>query len=214
MTEQAKPKGPQSVVERSIEERRRHRRVQMALGARLFIPATQEEVVCAITDVSAGGGAIECEKSDVPRGPIVLYIENIGRLEGMIVRPIPGGFAIRFSCSTQKRERIVEQLMLAMNQDLVSEMDFRRNDRTPTSGLTRFTRANGDLVRCEVVDLSLTGVSVKTSVHPPIGEHVLIGQMAGRVARHHGEGVAIEFLRSPTEQAAQADRPITRDVPE
>jgi hypothetical protein len=45
-----------------------------------------------------------------------------------------------------------------------------------------------------VLDLSVSGISVKTDVRPPIGEFVLIGQMAGRVARHHGEGIGIEFV--------------------
>ena len=31
---------------------------------------------------------------------------------------------------------------------------------------------------------------------PPVGEHVLIGNRAGRVARHHGNGIGIEFLGS------------------
>jgi hypothetical protein len=45
-----------------------------------------------------------------------------------------------------------------------------------------------------VLDLSMSGISVKTKVRPPIGEFVLIGQMAGRIARHHDEGIGIEFV--------------------
>ena len=37
---------------------------------------------------------------------------------------------------------------------------------------------------------------------PPIGEVVLIGQMAGRVARHHESGIGIEFVGSPHERAS------------
>jgi hypothetical protein len=49
-------------------------------------------------------------------------------------------------------------------------------------------------VNCEVLDLSLSGVSLATDVRPPVGEFVLIGQMAGRVARHHENGIGIEFV--------------------
>jgi len=45
-----------------------------------------------------------------------------------------------------------------------------------------------------VLDLSVSGVSLKTNMRPPIGEFVLIGQMAGRVARHHEQGIGIEFV--------------------
>jgi hypothetical protein len=35
---------------------------------------------------------------------------------------------------------------------------------------------------------------VKCDVRPTIGEFVLIGQMAGRIARVHESGVGIEFV--------------------
>jgi hypothetical protein len=44
------------------------------------------------------------------------------------------------------------------------------------------------------MDISVGGVSLKTDIKPPIGEFVLIAQIAGRVARHHGDGVGIEFV--------------------
>ncbi|MBV9045106.1 MAG: hypothetical protein JO348_05225, partial [Alphaproteobacteria bacterium] len=43
-------------------------------------------------------------------------------------------------------------------------------------------------------DLSPTGVSVKTALKPPVGEFVLIGRLAGRVARHHEHGIGIQFV--------------------
>ena len=79
---------------------------------------------------------------------------------------------------------------------------MRRHDRAPTKGLARYTRANGDVVNCEVLDLSLSGVSLKTDTRPPLGEIVLIGQTAGRVARHHKSGIALEFVVAPAEKAA------------
>jgi hypothetical protein len=55
----------------------------------------------------------------------------------------------------------------------------------------------------------LSGVSLKTDARPPLGEVVLIGQMAGKVVRHHLEGIAIEFVGPPAEKA-NADRlPLT-----
>ena len=44
------------------------------------------------------------------------------------------------------------------------------------------------------MDISSGGVSLKTETKPSIGEFVLIAQMAGRVARHHDQGVGIEFV--------------------
>jgi len=65
--------------------------------------------------------------------------------------------------------------------------------------------ADGQLVACEVLDLSVSGVSLKTKLRPPIGEFVLIGQMAGRIARHHDQGIGIEFVGG-TPGSVTADR--------
>ena len=84
--------------------------------------------------------------------------------------------------------------MLYMNKGHTDSSVLRRHDRAPQKGIARFTRADGQIVHCEVLDLSMSGVSLKTDVRPLIGEYVLIGQMAGRVARHHAEGIGIEFV--------------------
>ena len=96
-----------------------------------------------------------------------------------------------------------------MNRGEVDESLLRRHDRTPTKGFARFTRANGDILACEVVDLSLSGVSLKTDSRPPLGEVVLIGQMAGKVVRHHEQGIAIEFVGPPAEKASTDRLPLT-----
>jgi hypothetical protein len=60
--------------------------------------------------------------------------------------------------------------------------------------LLSFGGPAGQIVHCEVMDISVGGVSLKTDVRPPIGEFVLIAQIAGRVARIHEDGIGIEFV--------------------
>lgn len=184
------------IIARARKERRRYRRAQIAIAGRLYIPATQEEAACSIENISPGDAAIACELKQEPHGTIVVYLDGFGRIEGTIARRTAKGFAMNFVCSPQKRERLADQLTLALNRHLVNESHLRLYDRAPaTSGShTQFTRASGEQMRCEVLDFSLTGMSVKTDQRPPIGEHILIGHRAGRVARHHTEGFGIEFL--------------------
>jgi len=186
----------QKVIARALKERRRFRRVHVAIPGRLYIPATQEEAVCTVEDISPGDVCLLCELREEPRGRAVIYLDALGRFEGPIVRAKHGGFVMTFSCSLQKREKLVDQLTLEMNRHLLSEADLRRYDRVEavTGSFTHFTRSTGDQIRCEVLDLSLSGVSVRTDMRPPVGEHILIGHRAGRVARHHGDGIGIEFL--------------------
>jgi len=187
-------KDVEPVIAKARAERRRFKRIRVDLPGRLFVPAEDREARCTVIDLSPGGAAIDCEIAPVQDAQVVLYVDGFGRFEGTVVRPQGGGFGVRFNCSPLKRERIAEQLMLFLNKTLVDSTVMRRHERAPTKGFTRFTRADGQLVRCEVLDLSTSGVSVKTDIRPPIGEYVLIGQMAGRIARHHESGIGIEFV--------------------
>lgn len=183
------------VVAKARAERRRFRRVQVDLPGRLFIPADSRESQCKIVDLSPGGASVESELLPELNTHIVLYIDGFGRFEGAVARRDGYGFGVRFSGTVSKREKTAEQLTLFMNKALVDDAAVMRgHDRTPTKGTAQFTRADGAIVRCEVIDLSPTGVSLKTAIRPHIGEFVLIGQLAGRVARHHNDGIGIQFV--------------------
>jgi hypothetical protein len=187
-------KDAEPVVAKAGAERRRFRRVRVDLPGRLFIPADSREARCTVTDLSPGGAAIACETVPEAGIQVVLYVDNFGRFEGTVVRRDGYGFGIAFVCTPSKRERIAEQLILFLNKTLVDESALRRHERASQKGFAKFTRADGQVVQCEVMDISVGGVSLRTDVRPPIGEFVLIAQIAGRVARHHGDGVGIQFV--------------------
>jgi len=195
-----------SVLERAKAERRQFKRVPVELGGRIFIPSTNLEAQCKIDDISPGGAHVLSEVVPPEGEPVVIYIDKFGRFEGTVCRAQQADFGIRFQCSAMKREKIAEQLTLHLNHGIVDDSILRRHDRAPTKGLARFTRATGEIINCEVLDLSLSGVSLKTDIRPPIGEIVLIGQTAGRIARHHETGIALEFIVPQTEKTVH-ERP-------
>jgi hypothetical protein len=182
------------LIAKAKAERRRFRRVRVDLTGRLFVPADGRECHCKVVDLSPGGASLECDLVLGEATQVVLYVDGFGRLEGSVVRAEGASFGVHFNCTPAKRERIAEQMILLMNSKMLDESELRRHDRTPTKGIARFTRSDGQLVACEVLDLSVSGVSLKTKLRPPIGEFVLIGQMAGRIARHHDQGIGIEFV--------------------
>jgi hypothetical protein len=144
--------------------------------------------------MSPGGAQIACDYVPLPDTPIVLYIDSFGRFEGSALCPVGDSFGVHFRCTALKRERVAEQLAVLANKGVIKESALRKHERVPKRGLGRVTRANGDIVACEVLDLSLGGVSLKTDARPPVGEVVHIGQMAGKVVRYHEDGIAIEFI--------------------
>ena len=187
-------KDAEPAVEKTGAERRRFRRVKVDIPGRLFVPSDSREARCTISDLSPGGAAITCETIPEPGTSVVLYVDSFGRFEGNVVRCDNGGFGVAFVCTPSKRERTAEQLILFLNKTLVDDNVLRRHERSSQKGFAKFTRADGQIIHCEVSDISVGGVSLKTDVKPPIGEFVLIAQIAGRVARHHTDGIGIEFV--------------------
>src|ERR1700744_3054176 len=142
----------EELIAQAKSDRRRYKRVAVELSGRLFVPAANHEAICKVLDMSPGGARIGSDVVPDAGSQVVVYIDGFGRFEGKVARPLEGGFGIEFSCSAHKRERIAEQLTLYLNGGKIEEATLRRHDRTATKGMARFTRANGDVVNCEVLD--------------------------------------------------------------
>ena len=174
-------------------ERRRFKRVTVAVPGKLFVPATGYEAACALINLSPAGTEITGELDHLPNGPIVLYAEGFGRFEGQIIWHDGAKYGIKFHSTTLKQARTADQLA-RLNEGQPAADSTRRHRREATRSLSRFTRENGSVVPCTVLDISTSGVSLGTNVRPQTGEFVLIGGMVGRVARHHETGIGIEFV--------------------
>ena len=195
-----------------MTERRRFRRVRLPLAGRLYIPATNEEASCTVEDISPGDAALLCELKRDPEGRAVIYLEGLGRFEGPVLRHKPGGFVVTFTCSAQKREKLADQLTLELNRHFLVEGDLRAHERVEAimGTFTHFTRSTGEQIRCAVQDLSLNGVTIGCETKPPVGEHILVGHRAGRVALHHADGIAIEFLGLSSAAPQSFEKPAPR----
>jgi hypothetical protein len=187
-------KDAEPVVAKAKAERRHFRRVRLDMPGRLFTPIDGAEARCTVLDLSPGGAAIDCEMIPPHGTAVVLYVDGFGRFEGTVARRDAHGFGVAFVCTPAKRERIVEQLTLFLNKAMGDETLLRRHERSHEKGFAKFTRADGQIINCEVMDISVGGVSLKSEMRPPLGEFVLIAGMAGRVVRHHEHGIGIEFV--------------------
>jgi hypothetical protein len=164
------------------------------LPGKLFVPADEAEVDCTIINLSATGAGIQCSDPPPLEAFVVLYIERFGRYEAVSVRYADNVLGVRFLCTERKRARL---------QGLVNEyvqsggLDLGRlrkgNQLRALSHLTA-ERPNGEKIRCDVIDVSLRGLSLRTRVHPPIDELLYIGRSVVRVASHHEQGIGVELL--------------------
>jgi hypothetical protein len=197
----------EALIAKTIAERRRHLRVPVNLGGRLFVPTDGRESQCRIVEMSPGDAQVVSEYIPASGTYIILYIEGFGRFEAEVARSDWDRFAAILRCSTLKQDRVADLLHTRTSQGANNEHALRRHERVAAPGLAHFTLSTGETVYCEVLDLSLSGVSLKTDRKPRIGETVMVGQMSGRVVRHHESGIAIEFGSSAAEKPK---RPLQR----
>jgi len=90
-------------------ERRRHARIPLSLRGRYMLECGRE-YPCVTRDVSRMGVAIE----GVPVGAlgerVIAYLEELGRIEGKVIRRSEDWFAIELVATPQKLERLDEKI--------------------------------------------------------------------------------------------------------
>ncbi|RAI44970.1 PilZ domain-containing protein [Rhodoplanes roseus] len=177
------------------DERRRFQRVTVNLLGRYML-ADRREYPCQVVDMSPGGLAMIAPVSGHMGERVVAYVDHVGRLEGAVTRVFPTGFAMTFSATPRKRDKLAAQLTWLANRDILNLPEDRRHGRfTPHNPITQLVMPNGLNMRVRIIDASLSGAAVATDQRPAIGALIMIGKIQGRVVRHLEEGFAVEFTR-------------------
>lgn len=188
----------------STAEQREFTRHKIALPGKLFLPAEKFTLECQVLNISRGGAGVQCDEPPPLDAFVILYIDGFGRFESVATRYINGELGLRFVCNEPKRQHLLDDILVFLNDGAKSNTRMRRHRRLPSAMSGCLVRPNGDRITCHVLDVSLQGVSLKTALRPPIGELTILGRAYGRVVRHHAEGIAIEFLE-PTERHANGE---------
>jgi len=175
-------------------DRRKTARVRMTLEGKLFLVDQRLEIDCTVVDLSPGGAGVRCKTVPPRRTNVVLYVAGFGRFEGITTEAIKDGTGIRFECTALKKKRIADQLKLFIQEGFTAATSVRKSKRIHHIAIQSFTRADCDVVECEVIDISLTGSLLKTDVRPPVGEMIRVGRVTGRVVRYHDNGIGVQFV--------------------
>jgi PilZ domain len=177
-------------------DRRRHARFEVNLAGR-FMRADKQDHACHVTSISVGGAVFNTPVAVSEGERIVAYLDNIGGIEGVVARTSQDGFALRIAATQHKREKIAAQITWLINRCELEGMDARRpgHERiTSTEKKTILRMYSGEEVEVRLQELSISGASVLVANRPPLGTEVTIGKLRALVARHHAEGVGVQFV--------------------
>ena len=176
-------------------DRRKHQRVKVSLLGRYMLK-DRREFPCQTLDMSPGGVLLFAPvKADVGER-VVVYLDQIGRIEGVVARQIDNGFALSINVPLMKREKLADQLTWLANRSALGMAEDRRHERvTPKNIRTTLIMPDGREYLAKIIDVSLSGVALQVDAKPPMGTAITVGRTQGRVIRQFEGGVAIEFLR-------------------
>jgi hypothetical protein len=192
-------------VDHYAAERRRHSRVEVCLTGQ-FMRENRQEFPCKTIDISPGGIAFAAEAPVALGEKIIAYLSQIGRVEGLVRRQFPVGFAISMNLPPMKREKLADQLTWLCNRQGLGMPEDRRHERIqPRERHSTLTMPNGRETLCRIVDISRSGAAITTSFAPPLGSTVTLGKTRGQVVREFAGGIAIEFDRIVAEEAFGPD---------
>lgn len=174
--------------------------IPRSFPARLLLPGGAEKP-CEVTAIDPDSALFLCEEKPSEGTPLVAYIEEIGRVDGVAGEHVPEGFWVGFSFAADRQPRFVRHLRWLVRRELGLAAAERRHTRyEPRNRQASFSLPGGREQPCEVIDISLSGAGLRSRSKPSIGSPVMLGRMRGRVVRHLGDGFAIEFL-APLERS-------------
>lgn len=196
-----------SAAPSSRSERRDFQRVHVKLYGR-FMLEDRTEHPCQVIDMSPGNCSLLTNHTGELGEKVIAYVDHIGRVEGVLTRTLPDGFAMTILASDRKKDKLAAQLTWLANRHELDLPEDRRHERVaPRNPITVMALNDGRQYECRIVDLSLSGAAVEIDVKPAIGTQVTLGTMRGQVVRHFDDGVAVEFAvlqRAETLDAAFA----------
>lgn len=184
-------------------DRRRFQRVQLSLLGRCMFP-DRRECPCQLLEISPGDASFVSPFCGEIGEKVIAYIDSIGRLEGVIVDKIEHGFVMSISASPRKRDKLADSLTWLANRHVLNLAEDRRHlRRTPRRSETFIVLADGTQHNVRIIDMSLSGAALSTSLRPPLGSPIKLGRLGARIVRHFEDGIGIEFMRLMSDDAIE-----------
>lgn len=158
----------------------------------MSIPPGAPFVPCMVTDLSEGGVGLHCIGKPWPAEMVgILRIAGFGDFEGITMRGAGTALGFRFLIGEAERHHVAAKLATYVQEGLTATLG---QEQWPSQVQLSFVRPTGETQKCDVLDISLRRVSLKTSARPPAGEVLKLGHMYGRVSHHHDAGIEVRFI--------------------
>lgn len=171
----------------------RFQRVRVSILGRYML-ADRREFPCQVIEMSPGDAVVIAPVAGILGERVIIYLDDIGRIEGPIIDQVEGGFVMDIISTPRKRDKMAAQLTWLANKDILELPEDRRHERlVPDNRHSSIVLDDGRRYSCKIIDISLSGAAIELAVRPSMGTPVTLGRMRARVARHFDNGIGVEF---------------------
>jgi hypothetical protein len=176
-------------------ERRVAPRVRISIGGR-FMLENRTEYGGTASEASLQALVVEADCTPRIGERVVGYFYSIGRVEGQVVRLMPGGFVIEMVTTLVKRDKLANQLTWLANREILNLPEDRRHDRVvprdPRIAVTNLASPAAPM-QAHLIDVSRSGAAVAVRGDFTRGDEIMLGTTPARVVRAFEGGIAVEF---------------------
>ena len=162
----------------------------MELPGRYLTPEG-EEYDCVTVDFSSAGMHFRAPAPPRPGDSVVVYVRDLGRVQGRVVRRMRDGFIIEVAAKGLKAERLAQKIARLRAEGAQDRRLFPRV--APEGAIIPVRCADGRNQMAAIIDVSETGIAFRTDFALKVGERVEIGEQTGIVVRLFAGGASAKF---------------------
>ncbi|MGD9921653.1 MAG: PilZ domain-containing protein [Pseudorhodoplanes sp.] len=196
----AEPAGNPQDIE--IVDRRRSARTSVSVAGRYSLAGRRNargerrEFACRTVDISADYVALIGPVTGPVGERVIAQFEELGKLDGRIIRVFETGFVIRLVLPDSGRAWLAAKIDWLDKHEFHNLPDDRTHKRiVPEKPHSTLLLADGTTSGCFVIDMSVAGAAVSTEITPQLGDVLAVGSVIGRVVRLFPEGFALRFMQ-------------------
>lgn len=204
----------------SIELFKKQRAVNVVVGGNYKLPNWYDpqgrlrKFACRTSRVSPFRMIVDAPVVGKLGDVVTSYFSDFGKLTGVIADTVAGSFLLEMKMAPNKRGKLSDQLTwLEQRQKDPRVTDSRKHARIiPVAPHSKVTMADGSTHGCFVIDASVSGVAVSSSIQPAVGTPLAVGACVGRVVRLLPDGFAVQFAEQQRRQDLEwlLSRPATQ----
>ncbi len=135
---------------------------------------------------------------------VVADLELLGRIEGLLLRAMEGGFSMSMAMSEAALRKLLKQIEWLEQQAKLEIPDRRAYGRfVPIIPYSTLALADGTRRNCLIIDLSEAGAQIAADIEPAVGTVLAVGTLVGRVVRSFGKGFAVKFIELQSQDTVE-----------